>query len=79
MQYHLSGYGASFDEALRGFLGETAERYSFAVLSRFIHERTVKKSYKNLINEFGPEHVFPIAYINVYYPEGAQNLCEQHR
>lgn len=77
MQYHLSGYGATFDEALRGFLGETAERYSFAVLSQFIRDRIVKKSYSYLINKFGIEYVFPFEYINVYYPEGAQNYIDK--
>ena len=31
MIYHLSGYGTSFNEALVSYIGESSERYTFAV------------------------------------------------
>ncbi|MCG9838320.1 YcaO-like family protein [Staphylococcus argenteus] len=32
MNYHLSGYGIHYNEALASFLGESSERYAFTLL-----------------------------------------------
>lgn len=47
-QYHLSGYGTTNYEALLGFLGESAERYSYAVSSLSLKDNSFIDSYENL-------------------------------
>lgn len=77
MNYHLSGYGTSFDEALRGFLGESAERYSFAVLSQLISERIITASYSSLLEKYGAHKVFPLEVINAYCGPDKENSVDE--
>jgi len=71
MVYHLSGYGTSYDEALVSYLGESAERYTFAVFSQLVSERIIKASYLNLVGEFGRSNVCSLDYVNTYHDESS--------
>ena len=68
--YHLSGYGALFNESLTSFLGESAERYTYAGSVSIVNDRLIYDSYK-LIKESLKENemICPLKYINVFYNE----------
>ena len=38
MIYHLSGYGVQYNEAFAGYIGESAERYTFASFYNLIRD-----------------------------------------
>src|SRR5208283_5367072 len=45
MQYHLSGYGTFYEEALIRLAGEAIERYSLMVAQRLVQDRILYASY----------------------------------
>lgn len=47
INYHLSGYGLSYNKALSAFLGESTERYSFSVLYQNIKHNIIYSDYQN--------------------------------
>ncbi|MBF2672061.1 YcaO-like family protein [Listeria seeligeri] len=67
ISYHLSGYGVNFNEALVSFIGESAERYTYSLLSTIIKEKIIFKSYKQLREEYKSDLVCELDYINSYY------------
>lgn len=66
--YHLSGYGASFDESLVSYVGESSERYSYTLTKKTLENNIVKLSYFELKEKFARDLVVPLKYININYP-----------
>lgn len=66
IQYHLSGYGSNSSESRISFLGESSERYSFAMMPITLRKDIVKASYNSLCAKYGDKHVLPLKYINIF-------------
>lgn len=64
--YHLSGYGSNYNEAKLSFLGESAERYSFALMPLTLNEDITVASYNQLVDKYGVNSVLPLEYINIF-------------
>ncbi|VAW97062.1 Streptolysin S biosynthesis protein D (SagD) [hydrothermal vent metagenome] len=63
MQYHLSGYGLYYEEALIRLAGEAIERYSLMVAQYTLGERLQYASYRE-ISKRGT--VIPFEYLNLF-------------
>lgn len=71
MIYHLSGYGTTFNEALVSYLGESAERYTFASFYNIIKNRILKATYNEMAKKFGEDKVCPLDLINAYFDQSS--------
>lgn len=67
MSDHLSGYGVLHNEAYASFLGESAERYTFASLYKLVQNRIVIDTYSNLASRLGEDCVCSLELINAYF------------
>lgn len=67
MNYHLSGYGTSFNEALVSYIGESSERYTFASFYNIIKDYIITRSYNEMCVAFGEDNVCPLELINSYF------------
>lgn len=67
INYHLSGYGLSYNKALSAFLGESTERYSFSVLYQNIKHNIIYSDYQNLQKKYSNCYIVPLNYINIYF------------
>lgn len=73
MNYHLSGYGAHYNEALVSFLGESSERYAFTVLHKNIAQFVETASYQEVITKYPNDKILPLDLINVYFNKESSN------
>lgn len=69
VNYHLSGYGTQYNEALTSFLGESSERYSFTLLYQNIKNIVVRSTYSDLKKDYPNELVLDLSLVNVYFKE----------
>lgn len=69
VNYHLSGYGIKYNEALVSFLGESSERYAFTLLYKNVEKLIVTSSFSELKDSFKEDYVLPLSLINVYFKE----------
>lgn len=63
MNYHLSGYGSFYQEALVKFNGESIERYAGVVSSTYATEHIVYDSYRNMVKR---GKTMPLEYLNLF-------------
>lgn len=71
INYHLSGYGTFFEEALIRLVGEAIERYSLLVAPYTFSDRICYASYDDIV---GAGAVVPIEYLQLYTDEDYQKL-----
>ncbi|GAA2868590.1 YcaO-like family protein [Lactobacillus intestinalis] len=67
VNYHLSGYGTEYNEALASFLGESSERYSFTLLYKNIKNQIIHATYNDLKKKFPNDLILDLSLINVYF------------
>ncbi|HCD3148244.1 TPA: streptolysin associated protein SagD, partial [Staphylococcus aureus] len=48
VNYHLSGYGIHYNEALASFLGESSERYAFTLLYQNLKKKIIYASHAQI-------------------------------
>ena len=73
INYHLSGYGSFFEEALIRLVGEAIERYSLLVAPFAFSERICYASYDDVARS---GTVVPIEYLRLYTDEDYRKLNE---
>ncbi|HWS30553.1 MAG TPA: YcaO-like family protein [Clostridia bacterium] len=73
MNYHLSGYGQFYQEALVKFNGESVERYAGVVSSSYAVSDVKYDTYSN-ISKLGK--AMPLKYINIFTPEQQKRISE---
>ncbi len=71
MNYHLSGYGRFYQEALIKFNGESVERYAGVTSSSYASTNIVYASYDEMCKK-GP--TMPLEYINIFSPEQQKQM-----
>jgi thiazole/oxazole-forming peptide maturase SagD family component len=71
MQYHLSGYGVFYEEALIRLVGEAIERYSLMVAQRMMTERIRYSSYNEIARH---DRVVPFEYLRAYSDSDYEKL-----
>ncbi|MEO5286243.1 YcaO-like family protein [Limosilactobacillus allomucosae] len=64
--YHLSGYGSNTSEARLSFLGESSERYAFAMMPITLKKDILLSSYKELCSKYDDLSVLPLEYVNIF-------------
>jgi len=67
MIYHLSGYGVQYNEAFAGYIGESAERYTFASFYNLIREFAITASYQEMCDKYGKDNVCELSLLNSYF------------
>lgn len=67
VNYHLSGYGTTYNESLVSFLGESAERFSFATMYAAYKDRIVNASFVELTKAYPTALICDLDLINVYF------------
>ncbi|WP_418453991.1 YcaO-like family protein [Borreliella lusitaniae] len=65
MEYHISGYGRSYEEAITRLQGETIERYSLLMSKTLFQEDFILSSRRDLLNT-SKYKVMPLEYRNVF-------------
>lgn len=65
IEYHISGYGRSYEEAITRLQGETIERYSLLMSKTLFQEDFIFSSRRNLLNT-SKYKVLPLEYRNVF-------------
>lgn len=79
MSYHLSGYGILHNEAISSFMGESAERYTFASLYRLIYDKIINGTYLDIVQKYGHENVCDIETLNGYFlPTDVNNYLSEN-
>jgi thiazole/oxazole-forming peptide maturase SagD family component len=71
LQYHLSGYGTFYEEALIRLVGEAIERYSLLVAAQTMAERIEYASYDEISSR---GRVVPIEYMRPFSDADYENL-----
>ncbi|MDI6604453.1 MAG: YcaO-like family protein [Thermoanaerobacteraceae bacterium] len=66
MQYHLSGYGMYYEEAMVKYMGESIERYSTVVSTHLAKDRIIYASYEDISKK---NNAMPLEYLNIYTAE----------
>lgn len=66
IQYHISGYGSFYEEAMIKYIGESIERYASIVGPRLAEDRVVFGSYNEMKKK---GKVMPIKYLDVFSKE----------
>ena len=67
MSYHLNGYGVLHNEAFSSFLGESAERFTFASLYKLIQPYIITFSYREMVEKYGVDNVCSLKLLNGYH------------
>lgn len=67
MIYHLSGYGINYNEAVASYIGESAERYTFASFYNILKNYIIIDSYSGMVEKYGETKVCDLEYINSYF------------
>lgn len=65
--YHLSGYGKTFNESLVSYIGESSERYAYALSKVLLESRIEYASYDEMKNSHPDDIIVSLDYINVGY------------
>lgn len=73
VNYHLSGYGQTYNEALQSFLGESTERYSFTLLYAYLKPFIIKASYSSMVKKQVNDVILPLNLINVYFQQSEES------
>jgi thiazole/oxazole-forming peptide maturase SagD family component len=64
VQYHLSGYGTSYEECIIKFIGEGIERYALMVAPTVLEDEIIYTTYRQI--ERQGEDVIPFEYMTIY-------------
>lgn len=75
--YHLSGYGALFNESYISFLGESTERYSYALSKVLLKTNVIKESYNDLKSKYSSDDILPLKYINIQFEKDSINYLNE--
>lgn len=69
VNYHLSGYGIYYNEALTSFLGESSERFAFTLLYQNLKDKILFGSHTQMVQNFENTEnlVLPLELINIYF------------
>lgn len=66
MQYHLSGYGTYYEEALIRLAGEAIERYSLMVAQFTLADKIRYASYEEISKDGRDARVIPLEYLRLF-------------
>jgi len=72
VQYHLSGYGTSYEECIIKYIGEGIERYALMVAPTLLEDEIFYMSYHEI--ERRGEDVIPFDYISIYSDSSYKKL-----
>ncbi|HCW3604058.1 TPA: YcaO-like family protein [Staphylococcus aureus] len=80
VNYHLSGYGIHYNEALASFLGESSERYAFTLLYQNLKRKIIYASHAQISEQLKNSNslILPLNLINIYFEEkdSKHYICE---
>lgn len=76
VQYHISGYGSYYEEAMIKYMGESIERYASVIAPAMAKNQIHYATYKELS---ASEKTMPLDYINILTEEQLQHFNKSNR